>query len=156
MDYKKMIEEFAKSGGTEAKMWESVEVTSMAMDYIKETNPDKYDCLMRKLNETLYGKHYNEELAKADVERISYLDTAGDEHKGAHWTVEQVEAATKDKVFPKGTTKWDKWVAYNLTYSDLMTRFSEEQILCAAYLMWFDDKDWKGDGKVWVYEGFNR
>lgn len=43
MDYKKMIEAYAKNGGSEAKMWESVAVTEMAMDYIEETNPEKYD-----------------------------------------------------------------------------------------------------------------
>ena len=151
MEYKKMIEEYAKNGGTEQKMWESVDVMSMAMDYIKETNPDKYECLMRKLSEVLYGKHYTESLAKTDVEKIHYLDAAGEVHTGPHWTVEQIEAATKDKVFPKGTTKWDKYVAYNALYGDLMTRFTDEQILCAAYLFWFDDKDWKGEGKVWDY-----
>ena len=155
MDYRNMIKDYADKGGSIEKMWASVDVTEDAMEYIKETNPDKHECLMRKLSEALYGKHYNEEMALADVKKITCLDQAGEVHQGAHWTVEQIEAATKDKVFPKGTTQWDKYVAYNLFWSDMMTRFTDEQILTAAYLFWFDDKDWKSDGKVWDYMTLN-
>ena len=144
-----MITAYAKNGGSEDKMWESIAVTEEAMNFIKEKDPQKFDCLMRKQHEILYGKHYDEEMAHAEVEKIHYLDQAGDEHHGANWTVEQIEAATKDKVFPKSATKWDKYVAYNTTYADLMTRFTDEQILMAAYLTWFDDKDWGKDGKIW-------
>lgn len=156
MDYKKMITDYAKAGGSEEKMWDTVEITEMAMDYIKATNPEKYWCLMRKLSESLYGKHYSEEFAHDDVEKIHYLGKDGAEHHGAHWTVEQIETATANKTFPKGTTKWDKYVVYNATYSDLAAKFDDAQILEAAFLLWFDDKDWKSDGKIWDYMGLNR
>lgn len=156
MDYKKMITAYADNGGSEEKMWESVDITSEAMDYIKETNPEKYECLMRKLSESLYGKHYDEEMALADVAKLHYLDASGAEHHGAHWTLEQVETATKDKVFPKNVTKWDKFVAYNAAYADFCTKFDEAQILCIAWLFWFNDKDWKSEGKIWDYMGLNR
>ena len=156
MDYKKMIEDYAKHGGSETKMWESVAITEEAMDYIKETNPEKYDCLMRKLSESFYGKHYNEEMANMDAERISYIDASGVKHVGPHWSVEEIEAATKDKSFPKGTTPWDKFVAYNTSFADLNSKFDEEQILCAAYLLWFADTDWKSTGKIWDYMALNK
>jgi len=151
MDYRKMIEDYANNGGSEEKMWVSVAITAEAMDYIKSTNPEKYDCLLRKLNEALYGKHYTEELAKHDVAAMHSTSADGVRHSGEHWTVEQIEAATKDKTFPKGTTKWDKYVAYNAFANDLGKKFTDEQILCAAWLFWFDDEDWNSDGKVWEY-----
>lgn len=153
MDYKKMIEAYANNGGSEEKMWESVAVTEMAMDYIKEADPDKYACLMRKLSESLYGKHYDEEMAHADVAKMHYIDRNGAEKHGAHWTVEEVETATAGKQFPKGTTKYDLFVAYNSQYADYCTKFTDEQILEGAYLFWFADKDWDGEGKIWDYMG---
>lgn len=99
---KKLIKDYADNGGSEEKMWASVDVTEKAMSHIKETDPEKYDCLMRELSETLYGKHYNEEMALADVAKMCYLDRNGVERHGAHWSVEDVEAATAGKKFPSG------------------------------------------------------
>ena len=151
MDYKKVITDFAKAGGDEKKMWSSLDVTAEAMEYLHEVAPEKYECLMRKLSEALYGKHYSEELAMADVAKMHSTGADGVKHVGAHWTIEQIEAATKDKTFPAGTTKWDKFVAYNAFAADLGKKFTDEQILDAAYLFWFADEDWKGDGKIWDY-----
>lgn len=151
MDYKKLIEAYAAKGGDEKKMWASVDVTSEAMDYLKEVAPEKHDCLMRKLHEVLYGKHYTEEMAIADVAKLRYTDATGVKRAGAHWTLEQIEAATKDKSYPAGTTKWDKFVAYNVMAADLGRKFSDEHVLCATYLFFFDDEDWKSDGKIWDY-----
>lgn len=151
MDYKKMITAYAKNGGSEDKMWASVDVTEMAMEYIKETNPEKYDCLMRKLHESLYGKHYTEQLAMSDVAEMHSVGVDGMKHIGAHWTIEQVEEATSGKTFPKGTTRCDRFVAYNATWHDLHKKFTDAQILDAAYLLWFDDEDWRSEGKIWDY-----
>lgn len=151
MDYKKMIETYAAKGGDEKKMWASVDVTAEAMEYIESKDPAKYDCLMRKLHESLYGKHYCEEFALHDVASMHSTAADGTKRSGAHWTVEQIEAATKDKTFPVGTTKWDKYVAYNATYADLSKKFTDEQVLTAAYLFWFEDEDWGEEGKIWDY-----
>ena len=151
MDYKKMITDYAKNGGDEKKMWASVDVTSEAMEYLQEVAPEKYDCLMRKLHESLYGKHYSEELAMQEVSHMHSTGADGVKSTGAHWTMEQVEAATASKAFPKGTTKGDRFVAYNATFHDLHRKFTDEQILEIAYLFWFADEDWKSDGKIWDY-----
>ena len=151
-----MIKAFADNGGDEEKMWESVDVTAEAMEYIKETNPEKHECLMRKLSEALYGKHYNEEMALADVAKMHSIDKNGVAHHGAHWSVSEVEAATADKTFAKNVTKWDKYVAYNASWNDLNKKFDDSQILCAAYLFWFDDLDWHSEGKIWDYMSANK
>lgn len=156
MDYREMIEEYAKKGGSEAKMWESVEITAEAMEYIKDTNPEKYECLMRKLSEAFYGKHYSEELAHIDVAKLRYTDAAGNKKAGAHWTMEEILAATADMSFPKATTNGDLFVAFNASYADFCKDFDDAQVLKIAYDFWFDDEDWKSEGKIWDYMSLNR
>lgn len=157
MDYKELIERYAKNGGgDEKKMWASIAVTSKAMDYIKETNPGMYDCLTRELSEVLNGKHYSEEFAKKDVAKLQYTNANGEKKTGAYWTKDEIEAATANQTFPKGTTVWDKYVAYNATYADFCKKFDDEQILCMAYIFWFSDEDWKSDGKIWDYMSINK
>jgi len=156
MDYKKMIKDFADHGGDEKKMWASVEVTAEAMEALREIAPDKYECYMRKISETLHGKHYSEELAKADVEKMHYIDRDGNERHGAYWTVEQIEVATKNKDFAKNVTRWDKYVAFNAFGSDLCCVLEDEQIIEAAYMFWFADDDWKSSGKIWDYMAANK
>ena len=156
MDYKKMIEDYAKNGGSEAKMWESVAITAEMFDYIKETNPEKYECFMRKQHEILYGKHYDESLAMYEVEKMHSTGADGTKRQGAYWTAEQIEKAMEGMTFPKGTTKWDKFVAFNAFAHDLGRKFDDAQILDAAYLFWFADEDWKSSGKVWDYMSANK
>ncbi len=72
-----------------------------------------------------------------------------------HWTPEQVTQATFGKKFTEGTTEWDKYIAYNNTYADLCKVLTDEQIMKAAYALWFADEDWHSDGKIWDYMGVN-
>ena len=53
--------------------------------------------------------------------------------------------------FPSGTNKWDKYVAFNAAYSDLMKEFDDAQILKAGYLLYFADEDWGSTTKIWEY-----
>lgn len=156
MDYKSMIETAYKNGGGEKTLLKSIDTISMAMDYLKEHEPEKYDAMMRTLYANLYGKHYNREFAEQDVERIRYTDKNGTEHRGAHWTTEQIEQSTQGKRFPEKTTAWDRYVAYNAAYADFCKKFTEEQILDIAYLFYFADEDWSGTCKIWDYMSINR
>lgn len=85
--------------------------------------------------------HFDEESAKKAVSRIHYTDRAGVEHKGAHWTPEQIEVVTASMKFPEGTTKWDKYVAFNSLYADLNKVFDEAAIIKAALSFYFADED---------------
>ena len=156
MDYKKIITDFANNGGDEKKMWAAVGVSAKALDYIKETNPEKHDCLMRELSEVLYGKHYTEELARADVEKMHSTGADGVTHHGAHWSVDEIEAATADKIFGKTVTKWDKFVAYNASWHDFRKVIDDEKIIALAFDFWFADEDWSSKGKIWDYMSINK
>ena len=74
----------------------------------------------------------------------------GEKKTGSYWTLDQVEEASKSLSFPSGTTKYDKYVAFNVFYSDMSTMMSDEQILASAYKFFFADEDAPA-GKVWLY-----
>lgn len=95
-------------------------------------------------------EHFCEDSAKECTESISYTDKSGAKHTGPHWTPEQIETATAQMKFPEGTTKWDKYVAFNSFYADLCKVLDEPIILKAAHAFYFDDED-APKGKVYRY-----
>lgn len=148
----------AKKNGTfaEKQMWDSVESVSELLDDIKDSHPERYWQFLREQAGIMNGCHYDREWAEYDVSQIVYTDKEGKKHAGAYWTCEQVEEATKGMTFPSGTTKYDKFVAFNLAYSDFCKKFDDAQILQIGYLFFFADEDWDGNGKgsstkVWDY-----
>lgn len=141
------------AGQGEAKMWQSVEILSEALEPMKEKDREEYWCVMRRMYGVMSDGHYNEEFAVYDVAQIEYTSRNGEKKRGAYWTAEQVEEATKGLPFPSGVNKWDKFVAYNLMKSDLCKKMEDAQILEAAFLFFFADEDWPGGSttKVWDY-----
>ena len=150
MTYKKMVH-YAKAAGVanEKVMWESIESVSELLEEIKEAHPQIYWDFMRKQHGIMYGGHYDELFAMYDVEMLSYTDKTGAKKTGAHWTVDQIEAATAGMRHPAGTTKWDKYVAYNAAYADLGKVLEEGDVLKAGHALYFADEDWGSDTKIW-------
>lgn len=150
--YRKMIEEARKTGrASEESMWKSVENVEALLDKIKEHHPEMYYNFIRDEHEALNGPHFDCHFGNLTVAALAYTDAEGERRTGQHWSVDQVEAAWGRKAFKPGTTPWDKYVAANAMYADLCKEFSEEDVLKAAYLFYFADEDWKGEGKVWHY-----
>lgn len=146
-----LIEKYGKGKG-EAVMIESTRILSDVLEPMKEKEPKKYWLALRKLYGAMSGCHYNEEFAMHDVADMEYADKEGNEHKGGYWTVDQIEEATKEMTFPSGTTIWDRFVAFNLAYSDFCKKFEDADILKIGYLFFFADEDWMpGDNKIWSY-----
>lgn len=94
--------------------------------------------------------HFDGEEAENAVSQIRYTDKAGVDHKGAHWTIEQIEAATAGMKFPEGTTQFDRFVAFNSFYADLCKVLDEASILKAAHAFYFSDEDGP-EGKIKRY-----
>lgn len=94
--------------------------------------------------------HFDKDSAENAVKRIYYTDKNGKECKGAHWTLEEVITATENLTFPKGVTEWDKYVAFNVAYSDLCKVLSPELIIETAHAFFFEDEDAPID-KIWRY-----
>ena len=153
MNYRKMVEHAKKAGVTnEHTMWESIDSFSDLLEELEESHPVLYWAFMRKQQGIMYHGHYDEVYAMWDVSEIRYTNKIGEKKEGAHWTVDQVESATAGMKFPEGTTKWDKWVAASVMYSDLCRKFDDAQILDAMYLFFFNDEDWSSPiPKLWSY-----
>ena len=147
-----LVEKYGKGQG-EGKMWASVAVMSDALEPMKDTDKEGYWCIMRKMYGVMSDGHYNEEFAMYDVSAIEYTGKNGDKKKGGYWSADQVEEATRNFRFPSGVNKWDKYVAFNLMYSDLCKKMDDGQILEAAFAFYFNDEDWPGGSstKVWDY-----
>lgn len=154
MTYRKMVDA-AKAAGVanEKTMWQSIDAFSELLEEIREVHPQKYWEFMREQHGIMYGGHYDEMFAVYDVSQLEYTDKEGKKHKGGFWTVEQIESATAGMRFPASVTRWDKYVAFNAAYSDLMKDFDEGQIIKAAYLTYFADEDWGSDTKIWDMYG---
>lgn len=151
-NYKEMLESARATGTTSEKtMWASIESVNGLLCSIKKSHPDLYWKFMREQHGILFGNHYDEAFAMYDVAQLVYLSREGKEISGAHWTAAQVEEATKQLSFPSGTTKWDKYVAFNVMYSDACQDFEDEAILKMAYRFFFADKDWPTNTKIWEY-----
>jgi hypothetical protein len=148
--YKTMVKE-AKAAGltTEKTMWESIDSFSDLLDELKDAHPDMYWRFMREQHGLMHHNHYDESFALYDVAQLRYTNKTGEKMSGAHWTVEQIEAATAGMRFPPGTTKWDKYVAFNAAYADLAKVFEEGDILKAGHALYFADEDWGDDTKIW-------
>ena len=151
MKYSEMVKNAVASGKvSEADMWQSVARVDALLGRLENENPTEFWKFMRDAHEDMYGPHYNREYAEYDLSQLRYTDASGNKRSGAHWTEEQVVSATANRQFPEGTTNCDKWVAYNVMYSDLCRKVSESEILEIAYLFFFADED-APEGKVWRY-----
>jgi hypothetical protein len=152
MSYKEMLEDAKAKGLTSEKvMWESIDDVEEMLAMMKAEHPEHYWKMLRKMHGRIYHHHYTEDFARHDVGKMHWTDKQGQKHEGGHWTVAQIEEATKTRNFPTGTTRWDKYVAYNAFYSDLCKELDDEAILKAAFLFWFADEDRGAEGKIWRY-----
>lgn len=152
MNYRHMVESAKKAGLTNEKtMWESIDSFSELLEELKESHPQLYWDFMRKQHGIMFHDHYDETFAMWDVSQMHSTDKNGNKKEGAHWTSEQIESATAGMKFPQGTTKWDRYVAFNAIWHDMSKHFEDGEILKIAYAFFFADEDWGDDGKIWDY-----
>lgn len=136
---------------SEKKMWQSIDNVEELLEMIQEEHPCAYKKFMRRQHELMYGPHYNEVMAVEAVEDLEYIDKDGKEHTGPYWTASQIEEATRSMSFPSGTTKWDKYVAFNAFKSDVASKLDDPATLQVAHAFYFADADYEGEGKIWHY-----
>lgn len=144
MELYELIEKYGKGKG-EAVMWETTKLVSDFIKPMKETNKEEYWRLMREVYGKMSGGHYDEVWAMYDVSKMLPV--------GEHWSMKQIEEATRGMTFPNGTTLCDKYVAFNAFANDLNGVLSDEEIIKAAHAFWFADKDYPKNDKIWRYMG---
>lgn len=142
MYFQELIEKYGKGASTE-KMKELTVVISDFLAPMKKANKEKYWGFMRDVFGLLNDYHYDEKFATHDVANMLPL--------GEHWSLKQIEDATKSMSFPNGTTLYDKYVAFNAFANDFSGVMGDEDIIKSAYAFWFNDKDYKGKNKIWCY-----
>ncbi len=151
MDYKKMLLDAKEAGvSTERVMFQSIDSLNEMLCKLREEHPDMYMKFLRDQQGIMYNNHYDKTFAEWDVEHIRYTDKEGKKCEGAHWTMEQLETATKGLPFPTGTTKWDKYVAFNVWYSDLCKDLEAPAIIKTCHSFFFADED-APSGKIFLY-----
>ena len=100
----------------------------------------------------MYHGHYDSEFGVFEVSKMHHIDKHGVEHRGAYWTLEQIETATNGMKFPQGTTPYDKYVAFNSAKHDWGKNYEDADIIKIGYDFYFADEDWPNDyPKVWTY-----
>ena len=161
MNYLDLLKQ-AKSHGvsSEKKMWASVEALSNDLAPIETAHPHVYWKILRNQHAILYDRHYSEPFANHDVNILVWskqpdgvpTPTSG---KGPHWSKAEILEATKSLKFHSKVNDWDKYVAFNSMYADLCAEMDDAAIIKAAYLFYFNDKDWQPDEddctKIWDY-----
>ena len=151
MKYNEMIQKARTNGISSDKiMNEGIESIDNLLCIIEKERPNIYWKFMREQHGILYKNHYTEDFAKYDVSCISYTDKEERKREGAHWTIDQIEELTKNMAFPVGTTKWDKYVAFNSMYADLCKVLDDQAIIKSAHAFYFMDEDAPA-GKIWLY-----
>lgn len=151
MDFKEFMEEARVKGTVNEKtLWASMPALSEMFCMVKKDHPEKYWDIIREMHCQFYGPHYDEHFALRDVGCIRYTGRDGKEAEGAYWSMAQVEEATRQLPFPSGTTKWDRFVAFNAFYADTCQDLTDEQIIKTAHKFYFYDKDAPA-GKIWKY-----
>ena len=152
MTYRHMVDHAKKAGVTNEKtMWESIDAFSELLEELKEAHPQMYWDFLRKQHGIMFHNHYDEAFAMWDVSKMHSSNKAGEKKEGAHWTCEQIEVATAGLRFPAGTTKWDKFVAFNAAFHDFWKDFDEANIIKIGHDFYFADEDWPSETKIWEY-----
>ena len=148
-------------GKGESTMWATLEIVSDAVDAMM-TDSEK-DSLVRKIYGVMSGRHYNEEFAHQDIEKMYYKDRNGNKHYGPYWTDQALRSIyEKHKSEIPGYNCWDFAVAMNMIKSDYCPLLAEwfpgddeemrnERIVRLA-LNWLQDEDNPfGNTKIWSY-----
>ena len=148
------------AGNGEDVMWKSTEMISDAIERSMPEMAKKH--LMNDLYGLMTGGHYDSEMAEADVEKMFFVDEAGDKHFGPFYSHKEVKAVY-DKVYQKipDYNEYDFYVVMNMVASDnhdlLIEWFPNDtaderaEKYAKMAVMWLDDKDWPTTDKIWSY-----
>ena len=154
-----LIKKHAKGKG-EDTMWKS---TAIISDAIETSMPKDAKC---KLYDDLYvllsGGHYDEEMAKADVEKMYYIDEMGEKRYGPYLDITATnELYRKAKSVLPAYNEWDFYVTLHMIVSDnynlIMKWFpnsTPDERTAKFFDMavnWLADQDWPSNDRIWAY-----
>ena len=153
---------FNKLRNDEASMWKHIEIMDELLEEMAKPHKERYWEVLRDTHEVMHGKHFDREYAEWQVEHMHHKDRNGREHRGEHWTYEETTAVMgkyRSQLAPE-ITPCDFYVAVNAQWHDYYCwmrdyfdsdEAAENAIIESAVMFWFEDEDWDGNDKVWVY-----
>ena len=154
-----LIKEHSNGKG-EDTMWKSTQIISDAVEHSMPEDAKKK--LYNDLFGLMSGGHYNEEMADADVEKMYYIDDAGEKHYAPYLTAPVVKEEY-DKVAPKipAYNEWDFYVTLHMVVSDyhnLLNKWfpdepQEERVgkYVELAVNWLADDDQPATDRIWAY-----
>lgn len=151
MKFDVLMKKAASSHKNVDKLWKAVEFISDFIEKMKDDDPEKYWYVTKCINEILIGKHYTEELATKEVEKIIFIDRDGKQKKGGHWSMDEIVDLTEDIDFSSSVTDGDKFVACNIFYEELCNVLDDNKIIEAAVNFFFRNDNWSDHSKIWDY-----
>lgn len=137
---------------TDGVMWESISAVSEMVDKMFISHPDMAKRFMMQEYGRLYGRHFNEELAKAVVADMYHYVDNNELIKGEIESCEDVMGMISgiDGIQDK---RWDAYVGVNAFLHDFAKcGLSLRQLVDMALTFWFKDDDFdENDSKVFWY-----
>ena len=140
--HKKLLEKMKERSSKEDLMC-LADITDMALDTMKESNPEFYEHLESLMYETVYGKVISEEMAEKWVSSLKPM---------AKWTKEEVTKVTSGM----GLKPLEAYVVMNMLYSDMKNVLGtgDDEDSLKKYIQatkdWLSDEDAKED-KLYCY-----
>lgn len=163
-----MLHEYIQKHKVESN-FNTSDVLDIVAHYIDEQNCDDMEqCLIRRIHESVHGKHFDEDCAIRTVAKMFYCKESADTKSkvfGAFVSLEQsnkIYARFKDDLH-KDYNQYDFYVTLNMSYADNFNLFhkwfkdvSDEAMLniVAEYAInWLadDDSPYEGHTKIWSY-----
>lgn len=161
-----MLHEYIQKHKVESN-FNTSDVLDIVAHYIDEQKcEDMEQCLIRRIHESVHGKHFDEDCAIRTVSKMFYVkDGSTAKTYGAFVPLEQsnkIYARFKDDLH-KDYNQYDFYVTINMMYADNYNLYhkwfkeaSDEamlNIVAEAAINWLNDEDspYKGHTKIWSY-----
>lgn len=161
-----MLHDYIKKHKVESN-FNTSDVLDIVAHYIDEQNcEDMEQCLIRRIHESVHGKHFDEDCAIHTVSKMFYIKEGSTAKTyGAFVPLDQsnkIYSRFKDELH-KDYNNYDFYVTLNMSYADNFNLFhkwfkdvSDEAMLniVAEYAInWLadDDSPYEGHTKIWSY-----
>lgn len=113
-----------------------------SVEEMKSTNPKAYKKAMLEIHESIFGEHFDEDMALKAVAGMKNVDGT----TGEHWTLEQTTSVLKQHDL--GYNPYDFYYLMNMLYSDFSNVLGTDVgIYLKMAMAYIDDPDAE-EGKV--------
>ena len=148
------------TGKGEEMMWKSVAIISESIE--KHYSEEEKEVLLSEIYGLMSEGHYNKQYAEQCVQKMYYVDKAGEKHYAPYWPEEAVkDIYEQSKAKIPGNNFWDffvtfqmlasnNWILLHTWWPDITPeQFAEK--MTDLTVNWFLDADWESGAKTWRF-----